>query len=202
MPTGYTAPLHDGEDITFEQFALRCSRAMGAAIMQRDEHPDVEIRERVVEDYEINRVTKAQKDLALALGWSLAEWQSKQEKEMADAKEYALRYATDREAMRSRYQAMLAQVEAWTPPTHEHTGLRDFMIEQIESSIKFDCGDWTPSIPEGLPVSEYAEKEIAKLSQAVVRATEQLDKERERVASQNAWVRALRDSLRPEGVSS
>lgn len=35
MPTGYTADIKDG--ITFRDFALRCARAFGATIMQRDE---------------------------------------------------------------------------------------------------------------------------------------------------------------------
>lgn len=29
MPTGFTAPIYDGEDITFEQFANSCLRNFG-----------------------------------------------------------------------------------------------------------------------------------------------------------------------------
>lgn len=37
MPTGYTSPLYEGKEISFEQFALRCARNFGALVMMRDE---------------------------------------------------------------------------------------------------------------------------------------------------------------------
>jgi hypothetical protein len=34
---------------------------------------------------------------------------------------------------------MLAQVKAWKPPTDNHVKFKQFMTEQLESSIKYDC---------------------------------------------------------------
>lgn len=37
---------------------------------------------------------------------------------------------------------MLDQVQLWQPPTDDHMGLKEFMIQQIEESIKFDCASY------------------------------------------------------------
>lgn len=195
MPTGYTADLHDGKDVTFREFALKCSRAMGAAIMQRDEDPNVEIKLRTVEDYYYENVDKAKSALAKALSRSTQFWTDEQTKEIQQAKEYRKDYLEKQASMEERYNSMLAEVKAWIPPTSEHEGLKKFMIEQLESSIDFDCTDWTPSVPERLDVAEYADKKIASLASSYRYAVDNLAKEQERVAGQNAWVIALKDSL-------
>ncbi|RPI58299.1 MAG: hypothetical protein EHM48_10330, partial [Planctomycetaceae bacterium] len=46
--------------------------------------------------------------------------------------------------LRMKYELMLERVRNWTPPSTEHVGLKTFMIEQIESSIKFDCRESEP----------------------------------------------------------
>lgn len=195
MPTGYTADLHDGKDVTFREFALKCSRAMGAAIMQRDEDPNVEIKLRTVEDYYYENVEKARTALAKALSRSTEYWDEEQQREIQEAREYRWKHLEDKTSLEERYNAMLAEVRAWNPPTSEHEGLKKFMIEQLESSIDFDCIDWTPEVPERLDVAEYADKKIASLASSYKHAVDNLAKEQERVAEQNAWVIALKDSL-------
>lgn len=44
MPTGYTAPIYEGEkDFTFWKFAMRCARSFGACAGLRDEPLDMVI---------------------------------------------------------------------------------------------------------------------------------------------------------------
>src|SRR5699024_10821555 len=81
MATGYTYPLHDGTPITFEQFALNCSRAMGAAIHQRDDNSDAPITEMTVDDYYATAVAKAEAELLAALDRSDGEWANQQTRE-------------------------------------------------------------------------------------------------------------------------
>lgn len=195
MPTGYTADLHDGKPITFEQFVLKCSRAMGAAIMQRDESPDVEIRERALDDYHVQNVAKSAARMQEAIARPLSEWEVLQERAITEAEAYREKYLADQAAMEERYRGMLAEVHAWAPPTPEHFGLKTFMIEQLESSIRFDCGDYVPAVPVRVSADLYAQTEIARLTKEHGRDVQYLAEERERVAGQNAWVRALRESL-------
>lgn len=199
MPTGYTAPLHDGDPITFNQFVLRCSRAMGAAIMQRDESLDVDIVLREVGDYTLNSVDKSGTALGEAWARTDEEWAALQATAIAEADKYRVDYLAKREAISERYEEMLAAVREWEPPTPDHSELKKFMVEQLEESIRFDVGDWIPDIPEELPVVEYREREVGRLARALERDTQLLAKERERVRGQNAWVVALYDSL---GIST
>lgn len=46
MPTGYTADLHDGKDVTFDQFVKQCARGMGALVTLRDAPWDAPLPER------------------------------------------------------------------------------------------------------------------------------------------------------------
>ncbi|MGK0740467.1 hypothetical protein ACSHWG_01060 [Leucobacter sp. Z1108] len=200
MPTGYTNDIHDGKPVTFEQFALKCSRAMGAAIMQRDESPDVEIRMRELDGYYAEQVEKASIELNEALARSGEEWARIQSAEIAEAARYHEEYVAKRKAVAGRYYDMLEHVRMWEPPTNEHDGLKDFMIEQLKESIKFDCGDYTPEVPETLPLGHYITKKLNEAAKWLARALEEKFKEEERVRSQNAWVTALRDSLKV-GVS-
>jgi hypothetical protein len=58
MTTGYTAAI--ANDITFNDFAMRCARAMGALVMMRDEPFDAPIPERFEpSDYHIKKIADA-----------------------------------------------------------------------------------------------------------------------------------------------
>ncbi|RBO73495.1 hypothetical protein [Microbacterium sp. H6] len=195
MPSGYTADLHDGKPVTFEQFVLKCSRAMGAAIMQRDESPDVEIRERTLDDHYVERVSASAIALQDAMRRPQSEWAEMQDIALTEAAAYREKYLADVQAMRERYEEMLGQVHDWTPPTAEHAGLQKFMIDQLTESISFDCTGWEPAVPERLSPDLYAQSEIARLTKAHANYVKYLAEERERIAGQNAWVRALRASL-------
>lgn len=195
MPTGYTADLHDGKDVTFREFALKCSRAMGAAIMQRDEDANAEIKLRTVEDYYYENVTRAKTELAKALTRSTEYWEAEQDSEIAKARDYKYEYLEKQASMEGRYNDMLSEVEAWNPPTSEHEGLKKFMIEQLKSSIEFDCTEWTPEVPARLDIAEYADNKIAGFAKKYQYAVENLEKQQSIVAGQNAWVVALKGSL-------
>lgn len=135
MPTGYTAKITEGQ--TFEEFVLQSARAMGALIMMRDDPADAPIPDEFKpSNHHIEGLQRAKERLAVLDAMS-----PKEAKAAADAafekqsKEVAERLARVREE-RAAYDAMLARVREWNPPTPDHVGFKDFMIEQIESSIK------------------------------------------------------------------
>ena len=66
MPTGYTADLYDGKDVSFEDFTLNCARAFGALVSLRDE-PDAEIPDEFkVDEFYVKRFEKAKEELEKA----------------------------------------------------------------------------------------------------------------------------------------
>jgi len=195
MPTGYTYEVKDGNVTEFREFALRCARAMGAGVTQRDEDSGSQIKLRKVDEYYLDRVEVCSEDIETAERQGDDYWAKLQEESIAKATAYRQEYVAERDRTRSRYESMLEQARSWEPPTEEHRGLKDFMIQQLEDSIEFDCGSYEPSVPEALPVSEYRKQELGRMSEELSSALKRLAEETERVRSQNEWVLALRDSL-------
>lgn len=65
MPTGYTAPIYEGKQITFPEFAMQCARAFGALIDMRDDPMDSPIPDAFVPDtYHARELVKAREQLA------------------------------------------------------------------------------------------------------------------------------------------
>jgi predicted DNA-binding protein YlxM (UPF0122 family) len=121
MPTGYTAPLYEGKEISFEEFMLRCSRAMMPTILLRDRDSDVlPTEENVVEsDFYAKRLVEAQTEYARLHDLSLEEIASEHQAELEETSRRNAETVADCEAKRERYEAMLTQAEAWEPPTDE-----------------------------------------------------------------------------------
>ncbi len=192
MPTGYTSTLHDGEQ-SFEEFIWSCARAMGALILMRDDASDTPIPKRFEPSkYEVERVEKARTDLARVIAMSDDEWVAEQAVKAAEHATHQMEYRQNQERMEARYRAMLDRVTAWEPPTVEHVGFRDFMIEQLESSIKFDC------TPHDWPYKALSHAEgITDAEETLARAEKYLAEDIERTEGRNGWLAALRESVPP-----
>lgn len=199
MPTGYTAAIKDGA--TFEQFVWSCARAFGAFVMQRDDASDAppvlnekpskyeekRLKEALAEQKRLGTLTDAQ--------WR-QEWETYRDETNARNVEQNAEYA----ALEEKYRAMLARVRDWTPPTKDHAGLKKFMVEQIEESIKFDCD---PIVVEVQPFDEWKQGQIADAAEDIIDARKSLAEEVERVAKRNKWKADLMASVPlPETVSA
>lgn len=142
MPTGYTHRVQTGEVTEFRDFAMACARAFGACITMRDDSADAPIPD----EFKPSNYFRKSLDKALAhyhkvaamttaeAVESLAEHNAEQAKGRTSWEERNADY-------KRRYEAMLAKVEAWTPPTADHEELKRFMVSQLTESIKFDCHD-------------------------------------------------------------
>ena len=109
-----------------------------------------------------------------------------------DSKEYLQSVRSHRETTR-RYGSMLLQVEAWTPPTEDHEGLKKFMADQLTESIKFD--GYEPERPEKVDGATLQVQEIAHAQWSIDYHREQLAKEQESNQSRVGWVQDLQTSL-------
>jgi hypothetical protein len=202
MPTGYTAPIYDGKEIDFATFALRTARAMGPCVILRDHDADVlPTEENVVES-----TTYHEKALAKATE-EIAELESLSEEELvartnAYNEERSIETASsaeDRDELRQRYEQMLEQVVRWTPPTADHQPLKEYMVEQLTSSIEHDTkgfeglSAFTPLTP-----TEYKERQLERAKRDRDYHAVELPKAQERNEWRSTWVRALRESLREE----
>jgi hypothetical protein len=195
MPTGYTDTLYRGEPQTFPEFASECARNFGALIELRDS-PEAPIPESFgPTPYHRDKLEEAEQDRRRWQEMSdeqVAEDLRRTQAEAAAHRQRIIDTATEREA---RYRAMLSEVEAWTPPTSEHQGLKDFMIQQLTESISFDCS--TTYLPEPPPddIEAWRRNRLDHAGKGIIFHAKQYAEECERADNRTAWVQALKNSL-------
>lgn len=207
MPTGYTAKLYEGEEQSFNEFVLECSRAFGAMISLRDD-PRAEIpTELEVDSFYFTQVEKAQKELEQLQNASDAELmvQAKSERQYSLSSQYE--NAVRKEAARQGYTEMLAKVKAWVPPTEEHVNLKAFMVEQLESSLQSDCRGEAVDLEElrslvnrpvedsDIDIEKFRAEGLNIAERRLTYAAEHLADQQNSVADKNRWIKALRNSL-------
>lgn len=194
-PTGYTADIYEGKDISFEEFVLKCARNFGALIEMRDEPWDADIPDEFKpSDHHSKALWTARKKLNDVKSWDDATADAKAEADWNLAVEKWEEAEGKRKAQRERYQAMLEKVDAWVPPTADHVNLKEFMQQQLEQSIDFDTKPfWTR--PEKQTGGAFRQQQLEKAQRDVRYHTEEHAKEVQRAQERSAWVRELRKSL-------
>jgi hypothetical protein len=198
MPTGYTAAIKDG--ITFATFAMSCARAFGACITLRDEPADTPIPDEFQpSDYHSNALQQAQAKLAELQAFTPEQWAISAKKEYDDI--IANKADGYRDALRlnRNYLNMRRDVENWQPPSPDHTKLKEFMLEQIETSMRVDCdlSYYSREVDE-MTGEQWKAESIRRVEGNIRYHTEGMAKELEVTAQRNLWVRRLRESLQAE----
>lgn len=200
MATGYTGVVTKNPNLTFTDFASQCARGMGAFIMQRDDSFDSPpIWKDKVRSYYRRAITKAKADVVRLSKMNKTRRAKYIVEQRNKKREYYLRAIGEAVVNRVRYVKMLLQVDAWQPPTPDHVEFKEFMKEQLTSSIEFDCNRarlqqklnnldgmsdddlWQNLLAESRWNLEYAEKSLAD--------------EKSRIAKRNAWKLALAQSI-------
>jgi hypothetical protein len=196
MPTGYTSQIENG--ISFQDFVLNCARAFGALITMRDEPANAQIPEKFEpSDYHVKQLVEAKKEFerleTMNIEQARSETVAEYEKNLIDIAEYRKKKA----ALRSKYEDMLAQVRRWNPPTSDHVELKNFMIQQIISSIDFDCSmrHYDNNPPQMLPAEDWLRKERKKAADNISYHTKKMEAETTRAEECTRWVQQLRASL-------
>lgn len=197
MPTGYTAAVQDGTITEFPEFAMSCARAFGALIDMRDSPADAVIPEAFdAPTYHAKALREAQQRVAELTSMS------EEEKIAAAASDYSEKLTRWRESaakraeQKRRYEAMLAKVAAWEPPTPEHHGLKQFMLEQLCGSLDFDCGGTPPATPIEQTAEEWHASAVAQAREDVSYHRKHHAEDCARTASRNQWLADLRHSLK------
>jgi hypothetical protein len=205
MPTGYTAGIIDGEITTFEQFATQCTRAFGATIHMRDNPMDSPYEPRTPSDYYTNSIQSKRERLeeieSMSDGKIVEDFNSQLE---ADLKYHQTKMEEDKRNL-EKLNSMLESAKSWVPPTEDHQPFRNFMIEQIETTIKVD-GD--PSyhsnkifkikkqMEEGINPKEYREETIQEIKRQISYNETEHQKELVRCKDSNEWMEKFFESIK------
>jgi len=197
MPSGYTADL---ENVSFSEFALRCARGFGALITMRDEALDVPIPDRIeASNYFRDTLREGFEALVNVESWDASHAEIERMAAYAQAIERHEKLLSKSDTMRKCYEAMIQRVENWTPPTPDHTGLKDFMLKQLLESIKYDCFDEKnlsmPKVPKAHTGQDYKHERLCIILDDIGYRAKEYREELERSRERTDWLRSLRLSL-------
>lgn len=203
MPTGYTAGILDGKITTFQEFAKQCMRAFGATIHMRDDDMSAEYREDTPSGYHIEEIEKATKQLKEIKKLSDEEIIAKKMSELENSKAYHLKSIKKAKDGFKSLSYILNDVREWEPPTSEHTGIKEFMIDQILKTIDFDCKtdyhyDLLAEIElemKNLNAKEIRLEMISEANRSLDYHTTQYKMDVERCNNRNQWVKDFINSL-------
>lgn len=196
MPTGYTAAVADGKITALPAFALRCARAFGATATMRDDSMDTPIPARFEpSDCYLRRAAKACDRLLWLRTLSPIEAQRAMQQEHSEAMAAWRERSIEDAKARVRYKAMLDAVTAWNPPGQDHLRLKDFMLEQLQTSIKSDCGGEYNLMPRLKRWPEWLRDQKASTIREIDRHHTAHFEELDRVEKLNRWMQQLRVSL-------
>lgn len=164
MPTGFTSPIYDGEDITFEQFANSCLRHFGIYQRFEGKHPNLskyEIPDRIYPDnYHKERYEEAKAKYKEHL--DCPKTREELETEYLSYVNDVIKRNEDRikenEALKNRYNAMLSKVRSWVPPSEDYNGIKNFMESQLLDSLSFDCS--AVYVEKIIPKDEWIQKQV------------------------------------------
>ena len=197
MPTGYTDKIAEGQ--TFEEFVTGCMRAFGACAEMRDDPPDAEIPDEFTpSSYHMDCVEAAKRTLDDTLTMLLEDAEKEAANEYLEAVEMRKKNVEECSRLREKYTAMLNQVKKWRPPTQEHIRFKDFMVQQITSSIDGDCYedyiDRHPLPPQKSGM-EWMDARIEQLKGTIEYHTRGHERELAMCKIRSAWVKEIRDTL-------
>lgn len=191
MPTGYTAPIEDG--CSFEEYVWGCARAFGACIELRDS-PDEKIpAEFAPSRYHLEAMDKAKGELASLEMMTKDQIQTLIDAEVEDIEVENEKYRRDHALKMSRYEQIRDKVEAWEPPTPDHAGLKKFMLEQIDDSVRF--GSPYQREPISTTPFAYRQDRKARLLDDIEYHREHYADDVRRARERSEWIRALRASV-------
>jgi len=199
MPTGYTADIAKG--ITFEQYIWSCARAFGALVMMREERSDAPIPQRFEpSDYNANKLAALRAERERIVSMTNVQADEEATRLYADAKRVHEERVQAKRDLRAAYLTMRARASAWEPPSEDHRGLKDFMVEQIDLSIDGDCSEKYMTVPSLLTGSEWRHERLTQIDHDIQYHHDENAKEVARTETRNVWLLALRASVPPPVV--
>lgn len=202
MASGYTYGIIDGSISTFEQFAIRCTRAF--LYHMRDEPANAEYKEKEPSEYYKELGKEARKELSEILELTEQEIMDRETKNIQESiKSYSesLKKKREQELVLKEF---LQKAKEYSPPTKEHKGIAEFMVKQLEETIRFDCDHsyYEKSITDleeslkTINVVLLREELIRAKENQIVLCRKSYEEEVESVERHNKWYKEFINSLK------
>jgi hypothetical protein len=199
MPTGYTSEVLKG--CSFEEYALSCARRFIGFYDESDKKDLPEVFSPT--DYHIRKIEKDREELFNILSMSTEEMEEAAQLAWQMKEASRTRYKEQKRKECAAYNEMMRKVNAWVPPTPDHTELKEFMRSQLELSIDHDC-DFSlvsDSAPR-LTGMEWATERASELCSNILRSIHMNERAVAHAKRQTSLVRNLRESFKPKEPSN
>lgn len=182
---------------TFQEFVMQCARAFGACVTMRDDPMDAEIPTRFEpSDYNAKRLTESKSELARLQAMTNAERIAFGESRKAESLAGSEKWIAKEMKQNKRLEEMETKVTEWQPPTKDHAGLKEFMLQQIgvsKNSLDYHEKSLAETRKKS-PMVFYAEA-VTSAERDIEYNTKGHAEEVERANSRTQWVQQLRASI-------
>ena len=201
MPTGYTAELME-KGMDFNSFILTCARAFGACIELRDDKLSPSPRKIKGSDsnsYHDKLLKESKRELKEFVSMSQSRKEDWAEKSRQDSIKDLEKWLEKDEAENKRLLDIEEKVNEWVPPTPEHIGLKEFMLQQIKVSLH-DTSYQKKEMDDvkDKSLEELISSHIESLKWSVKYHSEGVEEQESRVTERNDWLESLYSSLNIE----
>lgn len=197
MPSGLTAIIGDSENCSLSDFAFKCATQF--VVYCRDN--DYDLRTKIFELASLHygiELAKSKKRLEEFEALSMEEIKKIQEEEASDTVKRNELRKKNNQVLTKKYNDMLQKAMAWEAP-ESCKSLKEFMIEQIKSSIQYDCYDESTESVETssaiVSTEEYRKKRIEYMKDDIEYFGKKAEREMKYIDSVNSFLNDLRTSL-------
>jgi hypothetical protein len=186
MPTGYTAGIEEG--ITFKEFVLGCACSR---FYDCSDLPE----KFTISNYHKEKFIELEREFKELESMNIKDAYIRAQQDCDKKNKFEEGFHNGKVELKKMYKLMLKDVMAWEPPSKDHIDLKKFMIEQLNSSIEFDCGEYPRSRYTVKSGKKWLEGKKAEVLKDIAYHREEYNKECERVEWKNKYITQLRESL-------
>lgn len=138
MPTGYTEEIINGNIKTFPEFAKICMRAFGATIHMKEDGLNAEYKKMQPSDYHTKKIIEAELVIYEAKTFTDKKIvRIRKKKLQKDIEDYKNKIAETEKTV-STLNNILSNIRKWKVPSSDYIEFKNFMIEQITETIRFE----------------------------------------------------------------
>ncbi len=195
MPTGYTSDIYEGKEVTMSDYLIQCARAFGATITMRDEPLGKSIPVFEPNSYYKESLVKERIKYDHFLKMTDDEIRHEIDAVYDEQLKSYERLAKESQERRKRYESILKELKAWEPPTVDHIGLKNFAVNQIETSIETDCIYSDSRYPQKPTVEEWKSQKLEEFETNIEYYSAKWNEEVLHTKNRNKWVNDLKMSL-------
>src|SRR5437660_7685138 len=191
MALGHSAKVRSGEITELRDFALLSLRAWRSAEGEVEIDYDLVAAEEQPNPYYARKLEEAQSRLGALKQMKAEEAALHSRQTHGKAHDAWSEWTRERKARRQRTQGMLKKLKAWKPPTPDLAELKHFMREELESALAHEALETDPPKPSRAAARKHFTEALEQAERDVAHYARKVEEEEQRVARDNAHLRAL-----------